>query len=652
MTDRGRRDVMDTDEGRKNSGSANADKVREEVEKLARKGKPNAQDISDLYNRFKDNETIVDEILKQSSKRYAKVKKQAREIAQKIHRRYQEGRPLHQILDRMMKYKSEHKWSDSEYDEFRKELQYLLTGHRALEVDYNQNLAPYRSRINRALGNPNINMRVTQEGEGLNIKESEHGVLAEILSMYEKSLTLHRTVFMHSLMYEDCALVAMTGQFKRERHIASNHIHPLLACMFLPKFDLFEIHMLYSNFGSIIKSRYEKKPIVTEPDSLLYYDITSDPNDVVCEINSPIADLKNRYKVQISLWETVLKLRGGNYYDDNPVSEFLTNLNACRNNLYDNADMAYNQDEGAILRKLLSVFSLRPTIIYTKPINSLSTFVGGPDGMSMQMGMQMGTGMQMGQDGMGFGGQGYSGVDMGLGGFPFQQNPVYTITAIPMITVHIPPYTVGAPPKDLRTLQTIWVTENKTIIPKEQSIIYSKEVLIFYVNRRNQRINIRTFTNPIPFSQLPLTMSTFEHLNTYPINLSDRITLARPEETYHLRSVLAVTETSIKQGEKTSNIITGSTGLIMKHRSFVGQIFEPEYYLYDPFGASLPVKHPNEDGYFTNKPISRLSPFFSEPETPGQVPNLSWFDRASHSGTIYIYAKPSGYNPQQSILLA
>lgn len=649
MTDKGRRELFDEEEERKVKipGNANADKIHEEVEKLAKKGNITPRDMQELYNKYKDNEAIVDEILRLRAKRYAKVLKKARENAEKIYKKYQEGLPVHKILDRMMKYKVEHKWSDAEYDEFRKILQSLLTGQRALEIDYNQNLAAYRSRINRALGNPYFNLRLAQqEVEGLHIKDSEQGVLAEILSMYEKFSSLHKTVFMHSLMYEDCSLVAMTGQFKRERHMASNHIHPLIACMFLPKFDLFEIHMLYSNFGSIIKSRYEKKPIISEPDSLLFYDITSDPNDVVCDVSSPIADLRNRYKVQISLWETVLKLRNGNYYEDNPISEFLSNLNACRNNLYDNADMAYNQDEGAILRKLLSVFSLRPTIIYTKPIYSLSTFASGAYGLAMgaEAGMEAISGYGAGPlgftPGAGFGGN-----------VPFQHNPVYTITAIPMITVHIPPYAVGAEPKDLRTLQTIWVTEHKTIVPKEQSIIYSKEVLIFYVNRRLQSINIRTFSNPVPFSQLPMSMSTFERLNKYPINVSDRINIhGRPEETYHIRSVVSVTETQIKQGETTNNLITGCTGLIMKHRNFIGQIFEPEYYLYDPFGASLPVKHPNDDGYITNKPISRLQAFFS-PEVPGEAPNPSWFDRASRTGTIFIYAKPSGYNPHQSLLL-
>lgn len=664
MSDRNRRETGDlADDSRKSSGmpigtgsnNASADKIKQEVENLSKKRYPlSPSDIAELYRKYKNDDAIIDEIIRLRTKRHQKVKKQAQQIAEIIHRKYSSGtRPLHEILDKMMKYKTRHNWSDSEYDEFRKELQYLLTGTRAMEIDYNQNIVANRSRINKALGST----RITREEIGLNIKESENGTLSEILSMYKKSLSLHKSVFMHSLMYEDCSLVAMTGKYNREHHTASNHIHPLIACMFLPKFEIFEIHMLYSNFGSIINSRYEKKPIVNEPDSLLFYDITSDPNDVVCDINSPMADIRNRYRVQINLWETVLKLRSGNYYDAGSIGEFITTLNACRNNLYDNADLAYGQDEGSMLRRLLSVFSLRPTIIYTKPIYSVASFAAGPFGMSMGYGSPYGQQNNFGNN-----------FTTGLGLLPFNNQPVYTITSIPMITLQIPPFTVGAEPKDLRTAtsQTIWINENKTIVPKEQSIIHSKEVLIFYVNRRIQQIQIRTYTNPMPFSQLPLSMSSFEKLNAYPINVPAAITLGNSEETYQLRSVVAVTQTEIRQGEKTTNIITGSTGLIMTPRNFARHVFEQKYYLYDPFGASLPVRHPesgmgsvdgvpcaeDKNGFILNKPISFIEPIFTpEPNYPGGTINMSFFDRATHHGTIYIYAKDSGYDPSQLIMV-
>jgi len=647
MTDR--RKETDIDAGIPNVPKGHNEKISDEAEKLSRKAYPSPSDVKALYEKYPDDET-VERILKERNKRFRQRKRQAQEIARKVYNKYHDGsKPFHEILEKMKKYAAKNKWTNIEYDEFRKELSYLLTGVRALEIDYNQNLLPYRSKINRALGGITI-----AEERGLNIKESEHGVLAEILSMLEKSSPLHKAIFMLSLMYEDCSIVAMTGEYKRDKHIASNYIHPLIACMFLPKFDIFEMQMLYSNFGSIIKCRHEKKPIVNEADAMLLYDICVDPNDVVCEINSPITDIRNRYRVQIKLWETVLNLRNGKYYEDGPISEFITALNVCRNNLYDNADLAFNQDEGALLRRLLSVFSLRPTIIYTKPIYALSSFMGcgsNPFGFGFP-----GFGLPpLGTPGFGYGVGLAGGVVPGAYmGVPFQNQPVYTVTSIPMITLQIPPYSEGCEPVDLKTAtkQTLWVNENKTIVPKEQTIIYSKEVLIFYVNRRIQRIRIKTFTNPLPFSKLPLTMSNFEELNEYPINVPSVIDLGKPEETYQLRSIVAITETEIRQGERIQKLITGSNGLIMTHRNFDRSIFEPRYYLYDPFGASLPVRHPELDGYFTNKPISSLEPFFTPPiETTGNVWNKSFFDRAQTTGTIYIYAKPSGYNPSEIISL-
>jgi hypothetical protein len=591
-----------------------------DIEKYAKKWSLTPSEIAELISKYGDQAAVLEEIFKQRSKRYNKMKKQIRKIAEKVYRKYNSGsRPLHEILESMLKYKQENGWTDEEYDEFRRELSAMLTGNRASEIDYNQSILMQRSRITRALGN-----NIVMVNDGLHIKDSEHEILNDILKMYEKSISLHRNVFMQSLIYEDCSLVAMTGEFDRKRNNASNYIHPLLACMFLPKFDIFEIHMLYSNFGAIVKARYEKQPIVNEPDSLLFQDITSDPNDVVCDVNSAITDIRNRYKVQISLWETIPKLRNGNYYESAPISEFMMTLNSCRNNLYDNADLAYNQDEGSMLRRLLSVFSLRPTIIYTKPISTLQNFIYNNDNTLANMN-------------------------------PFTNQAVYTVTSIPMITVQIPPgRSNNSEPIDLRsaTAQTIWINEKNTIVPKEQTIIYSKEVLIFYVNRRIQRVQIRTFANPLPFSQIPLTMSSFERLNDYPIDVPPSMVLGRTNDLFELRSVVAVNETEIRQGENNTNIITGCVGLIMTHRNFNTNQLEPKYYLYDPFGASLPVRHPEGDGWMTNKPISMIDPVFTPPaELTGGVTNPSFFDRASKNGTIFIYAKKNGYNPQQVITL-
>lgn len=605
-----RNNSFDTSQNEKKKPDEISHKIKAEVENLSKKKTLSPSDIEELYRKYGNEEKIVSEILYQRTKRFNKIKEQARHFAEKVLQNNRENpAPLHEILDRALKYKEKKKWSDVEFDEFRKELIYKLTGKGALEFDLNQHIFTNRSRINRTLGNNRI-----ENYTGLNIKNTEHSILNEIFSMQIESSHLHNSAFMHSLLYTDCSLVALSGEYKREKHIASNYIHPLLICMFIPKFDIFEVHMIYSNFGNIIKLCSEKKPIITEPDALLFYDITTDPNDVVCEINSPITDLRNRYQVQIALWNIVIHLRNGNYYEAGPNTEFLSALYKCRNNLYDNADLAYGQDEGAILRKLFSVFSFRPTFIYTKPIYSIATY-----GISM---------------------------NESITPYPFNNQPFHTITSVPMITVQIPPTSATMEPVDLRAAlhnQTIWITENKTIVPKEQAIIYSKEVLIFYVNRRSQAIQIKTFANPIMFSHLPLSMSNFDHVNVYPIVAPERITLNSVDETFLLRSVVAVTETEIVRGEKVIRVITGCTGLIVKHQNIPAGIYESTYYLYDPYGASIPIKSDNS-GWFTNKPISMIEPYYAQPVSDDGIVNLSFADRVSKFGTIFIYAKPSGYS--------
>ena len=401
--------------------------------------------------------------------------------------------------------------------------------------------------------------------------------------------------------------------------------------------------MLHSNFGAIVKARNDRKPILELANYVLFGDITTDPNDAVCEISSPITDIRNRFRVQTSLWETVLKLRTGQYYDSLPFQEFLTALNACRNNLYDNVDLAYNQDEGALLRKIMNVFSLRPTLIVTRPIATIASLgAGNSAGINpfMGMGMNVGNDMRIGTYGT---------------GMAFVGNPVATITRIPMMTIQLPPRSFakndGVLQEEIHlknaTQQTVWINENKTIVPKENSIYHSNEVLIFYVNRRFQRVHIKTFANPLSFSQMPLTMTSFERLNDWPVVAPETLTLGLdPSDSYQLRSVVAVTETEIMGfNKKPEKIITGTTGLIMQHRDMTTNRYDNTYYYYDPVGAAIPreVRDDGKRAYAINKPISLIQMSFALPQEDGIVP-VTFNEVARTMGTIYIYAKPQGYD--------
>ena len=612
-----RRDTFESTDSKVDQSQVNA-----AVEELAKKGRLTAEDVQKLNQKYPNNDALIDAILRENNKRFRHLQKKAQEVARKIYSKYADGsRTLTDILSKMLKYKNQNKWTDTEYDEFRKELYAVLSGDRASEVHYNQNLTTFRSRINRVLG---TTMVVT---EGLKIKETEHGHLNEILALLEKHIPLHRSVFMQSLMYKDCDLVAITGEYKRDRHDASSHIHPVIAALFLPKFNLLEKQMIHSSFGSIVKSRNEKKQIVTEADLLLYHDIISDPNDIVCDSNSAIADLRNRFRVQIALWETVLKLRQGKYYEGTPYSELAQHLNSCRNNLYDNAMSVFKNDEGAVLRRLMSVFSLRPTIIATKPIDSLMPLMNmiAPAGQTSV-----------------------------LHPLPFMNQPVLTITSIPIINFHLSSRMGVTGSVDLRQAikQTIWLTEGKSIVPKEQSIIYSKEVLVFYVNRRLQQVNVRTqfatnvVISPLEFSYNPLLISSIEQLNDQTVDVASTILLGGDNEPYHLRSVVTVETTKIDSSNK--EIITGCSAIVAQQDEEYSVFGDGKYLLYDPVGASLPVDRGTDAGgfteYTTNKPVSYI------PGHMGTNESDSFYDRASKRGTIFVYAR-RGFSLNEQLVL-
>lgn len=618
--DASRRDNFDT-----TTSTGDKDKLLEaEIERICKKGMPTPADAIALSDKY-GNDVFVEKVLKACTKNYKRILRKAEKVANKVRNKFDSGRlSLHEILDKMTRYKKDNNWSDAQYSIFTTKLTEYLSGKQTLEIDNNQELIINRSRINRTLGRP-----VTNEGS-LKIKESEYPILADILSLYETSLSLYNSNMISSMTYNDLDLLAITGEFNRGKHIPSNHIHPVIACMFLPKFELFEYHMLYSNIGRIIKARKEGKPIVMEPDAYLYGDMISDPNDVVCDADSPITDLRNRFRVQTKLWKTVQQLRAGLYYEDTPISEFISALNTCRNNLYDNADLAYNQDEGSILRRILSVFSLRPIMVATRPLAMLANYMN--YGMAGAFGMNP-LGMASGQS-MGFNNQ-----------------PISTITSIPMITLQLTP-DMGEVDLQQGLKQTLWINENKTIVPKEQSIIYTREVCIFYVNRRIQQIQIKTFSNPLLFSQLPLTLSSHAKVNTTTVNVTPAFTINGEE--YRLRSVVALTDTSVAQSSSQNfvkNFVnTGCVGLLMQHMDPSAGIYDDKYLRYDPVGAAIP--RPVQDGHVLNKPIHKIPGMAIDnlDQDADDLNRTGFFDIASTRGTIYFYAKPTGYSRENTLL--
>ena len=559
--------------------------IENEVRKLfnTAAGTITTTELHKLRQKYND-ENLVDEIYDAYYGQLRKVTKRAKKFAKVILRKYHHL-PLYKALKKALKYKKHYKLSDAEFSEFQRIYEQQLVGYQ--DRGYASVYERYeRTRIGKTLGDVPIS-----ETEQLRVSDKELVILQEILRLYAQTKMLHSQVMVQSITYRDCAPEALTGQlYENENMIANpgNHVHPIIAALFLPKIQILDEHMLFANIAHIIKCKHEKRPIMTKPDYELYYDLITDPNDVVCDIDSPLTDLRNRCILQKDIWDAVLNLRNGRYYHTN-MANFLAAIDNCRINMYDTPDLVYIKDEGAILRRILSAFSFRPTIVSTMPISHLV-----------------------------------------IENNPYSRPPVIAnVTAIPMVTLRLPLHTtLNTTAVELQDAlsQSHYYLEQNAIVPKHQAIIYSRGALFFYVPRRYQSINVARMLRPYNFNRMPMTIAGFEKLNTKTVNFEESMEIMT--DTYNLRSVIVV-ETS--PSDATKDLIVGTTAAIMKHRDFNKGFHQNNYWIYDPIGAG-----------FQDTDKSRISPItwvhYKRP-LHDDSSTESFYERASTRGTIFLYEK-------------
>jgi hypothetical protein len=532
--------------------------------------------LGKLRQKYQDDR-VVDDIYDAYYSQLQKIRELADTFAKKFLKHYQ-GLPLHKGLKTALKYKHKYRMTDAEFREFQRIYQQKLVGHK--------DKLPYR--VERTVIGKTLGDVPSAEAEPLRVSPKDEQTLKEILRLYHHTRMLHSQVMIQSITYRDCAPEALTGQLYQNNRMInhpSNHVHPVVAALFLPKVQILDEHMLFANIAHIVKCKHENKPIMTKPDYELYYDLVTDPNDVVCNVRSPLKDLLNRSILQKDLWDAVLHLRNGKYYEHN-LANFLTAIDNCRINMYDAPDQVYFKDEGALIRRILSAFSLRPTIVTTLPLTTL-TSISDPYARPPTMGQ---------------------------------------VTAIPMVKLTLPLETNLNQNQvvDLQSSlnQAQLFMENNTIVAKHQAIIYSRGVLFFYVNRRFQSINVANMLHPYNFKSLPMTTSGFEKVNTKSVNFQFDMTIMT--ERYNLRSVVYVT---CSKSGPTKGLITGTSTLVMKH----GTVGDDQFYEYNPQRAG--IQHEGTNPY---PPVVAVT----GTRVPGNNSlHPTFSELASKYGTVFMYEK-------------
>ena len=567
---------------RRSSRSGNT--IETEVNRLFKRGNTvDTNTLLSLKNKYGDEE-LVEEIQKVFMQRRNAIIRGAKKFANAIRKKYANTDvPYHQLLEKARRHKKSQKLSEAEFAEFQRLYEQELAG---TSPKYKQ-LLPVTNMM-KILGHID---EAGRHGGNINVSDKDYKHLQEILKIHAASKPLHAQVMLQSMQYKDCDYQAITGQYHPEHgHQPGNHVHPVIAAMFLPKIDALESHFLYSNIAGIVNARYNSQPLTTKPDYELFYSLVTDPNDIVCDSKSPMGDLLNRVNLQNHLWNSVLHLRNGQYYNVS-FREFMTVVDSCRLNKHDNPDLIYGRHDGTVLKRLVSAFSFRPTVVATVPVYQVYNTN------------------------------------------PYHQNIRPDVTSVPMINLRIMANINTSTAVELKGAlqQHQLFMDGNTVVPRQTDLIYSKGVLFFYVDRRAYTMRLNQH-EPFNLARLPTAVAGFERINMRRVNFGSG-SLKLRDDTYRLRSVVCA---EVNRNFTSSNLVIGSSALVRgsEKPTEVSPIYSERYLSYDPLGVTNIVKDPSTGQIIKPPPITEIG---FGPGTGNSSVGTSFTEVAERRGIIFMY---------------
>ena len=594
---------------RKPASAGKSSRVDDEVSRLLSKATVDKNEFMKIRNKMNDTD-LVDKIQAMYMSKFENVERRAKAFAQKILEAHgMTNKPFSQLLLKAHEYADKYELTDAEKTAFTRILQQELAGADRPDVP------KITTNMSKVLGD----ITVDTKGFGMKVSDADYRELQDILKMRDEDKSLHSQVILQSLSYEDCGEVAVNGRFSPENgHNLSCHVHPVIAALFLMKEDTLEHHFLYSNMANIVASRYNQESFKTRPDYELFYNLVTDPNDIVCDSRSPLKDLKNRCQLQKQLWQSVLGLRNGQYYNCDQL-DLMRAIDVCRLNKYDTPDLVYGRYDGTVLKRLFAAFSFRPTLVLSVPtpqVSSTNPYFHSPNPIVSTI----------------------STINLRLPQFS-QQHLVSSLnTAGPLSAGNT---TISTGPVDLLAAisQSQLFFENGSLIMKNTQVIDSRGTVTFFVDRRKHNLRLDQYTNPVEMVALPKAISGFERVNTAPINFQEEIILGdnistsgKGKDKFTLRSVVCAKTSSIGTESSNSDLFIGSETYIKScHNSSSELIFK-----YDPLGA----RSMNSGTTRTSKKIEPISVVAATSMVDiNETVNDTHFNVLKTKGCLFVYQK-------------
>lgn len=553
------------------------------------------QQIHNMLSLQNKNEDEIEKLLEKVRDSREKIKKTVRKFIRKV-TNYYGHLDVPELMKKGLKHATKHNLSESEKKVF---IQQVMRGDTTREFSL-VGETKY-SPMAKFLGYTDT------KGQMLRLDPKDHSKLNELKMMYDQTLILHANVKNNTYNYRDCAAEALTGSYDRDKHDVNVSIHPVIAMLFLPHVDYIERRMLCTNIARMVLSRGQAylrntkfhlqagvAPGEIDAEFELAHDIAHDPNSLEhFTDHTPITNIIKRYRCQLELYKTVLNLRQGRYYStgyekDDGISGFIRALNEQDWTFFDSPDLYHVQDEGTILRKLLAVFSVRPTL------TQLTSF----------------------------------GQRHGLGFSNITNMSKTRLISLPIVNIKLPLDVNGGQPFNLTNslTQTDTFIENRAIVPKYKSVFHSNEVCFFYANRRYQDINFASLNAVFNCRSmaLPTPVVNTVKTNTTQINFEERgMRIGR--DAFNIRSVCVLQRPPLNG----LDIPTGSSAIIVG-RDDSGQ---SSYFHYNPANAALRFLDPATNSYRPNDPVTYIP--YHNPSVNG----MGFRSEASERGTIFFYTK-------------
>lgn len=576
----------------------NSEKLLEQLwTKYSKKGpKFGTRDFEHIFNAIKNNDSLSEKEIDSLKILFRKELDLVREKSAKYARKILDHVGRANLTDsQVYEYVSEqckkHKFSRPVCDAIYREVSHMLNDQPTRNSYFRY--APARNtKLASTLGFTSY-----ENYDNVKLSGNDKTVVDDIMRLHQDNLVVHDSIIKQALQYTDCELTAITGQFIDNRHRAEVNVHPVLAAMFIPKIRILEENMLFSSITNVVRARVSNEPIQTRPDYELFYNISTDRNEFVCDNKNLWNDLKMRALIQVGLWRNVLALRSGRYYDDLTILPFLNELQTCNFYRYEAPDLIRSTDEpGSIIRRLLYTFSFKPVFVQTLPL--------GPSAV-------MSTNL------------------MGTNAYVLPELYNGEMDYLPMVNMRI-----NTPQNDqqvnledvLNNYEYYFDTSNGTFVPKMTKVVNAREILIIYVHRLNYSIDVASY-GPFHFEKLPSIAGYNYRINTSVVRTREEMEVG--DAVFELRSVVALKTTPlVDNNNRNVDLITGCETLIRpdnENNYFV----DGEYLVYDPENVN---KFLGDDGLKNNTPFTTARWDDSNMDRRVDV-------KIATKGVVYIYTK-------------